>query len=702
MKLVRWLGFLVLALIVLVAAAAVILPLVVDPNDYKDEITAVVKEQTGRDLRIEGDLKLSVFPWLGIETGELSLSNAPGFGDTPFASLQDAEVRVMLLPLLSKKVEASTVVLNGLTLNLARAANGHTNWDDLVKPAAEQPQAAPEPGKSGAPALAALAIGGVSVENARVVWDDQQAGARYEVKDLDLTLGEIVPGEPIDFDLAVKLEASEPQLDGGLQLQGVLGFSEDLKRFQLSDLTAKLDAKGPTLPGGALSAKLTTAVTVDLDKQTLAIPSLVAETLDLTLKASVQGEAIQSEAPRFSGKLAVNEFVPRELLHKLKIELPEMSDPTVLGKADLGLDFAATTSSADIRNLQLRFDASTLSGKLAVSDFARQSLRFDLALDEIDVDRYLPPPPPDAPKAAPTPAEAAAAGAGSLPLDTLRALDVAGTLRIAKLKAYQLRSSDVRVTIKAANGVIRVHPAEARMYDGQYQGDITLNVKGKQPRIALNESVSGVQVGPLLKDMLGEEKLLGRVDLTAKLNGRGADPQSIQKTLNGKVAFGFHEGAIKGINVAQLLREANAKLKGQPVPKQSGPNQTDFSELTGTARIKKGIVTNNDLSLLSPLLRVSGKGTVDLPRQTQDYLLTTKIVGSLQGQGGKDLKDLKGIAIPVRIKGSFAEPKFKVELDKVLKDAVKKKAQKKLDKKKDELKNKLEDQFKGKLDGLLK
>ena len=131
-------------------------------------------------------------------------------------------------------------------------------------------------------------------------------------------------------------------------------------------------------------------------------------------------------------------------------------------------------------------------------------------------------------------------------------------------------------------------------------------------------------------------------------------------------------------------------------------SQTDFSELTGTAQISNGIVTNNDLSLLSPLLRVSGKGTVDLPRHTQDYLLTTKIVGSLQGQGGKDLKDLKGIAIPVRIKGSFAEPKFKVELDKVLQDAVKKKAQEKLNKKKDELKNKLEDQFKGKLDGLFK
>lgn len=702
MKLLRWIGIILVALVLLIVAAAIILPLVIDPNDYKDEITAAVKEQTGRELTIEGDLQLSVFPWLGIEMGALQLSNATGFGDKPFASLQGAEVRVKLWPLLSQKVEASAIVLDGLNLNLGKAADGRTNWDDMVKPAAAE--AAEDEKQDGTqPGLAALAIGGVSIKDANIVWDDRQAGQRYEIADLNLTLGAIYPGEPVDFELSVKLAASEPKLDGAVNLSGVLGFTEDLKQFDLSDVVLKADAKGPTLPGGALDAKVTTAARVDLNQQTLTVPSLVAEAMDLTIKLNVDGKNIQGDNPSFSGKVTVDEFVPREVLQALAVELPEMSDKTVLGKAGMAMNYAATTRSADLSNINVRFDDSALTGSLAVKDFARQSLRFDLTLDDIDVDRYLPPQKEGEVKPAPTPAEAAAAGAGSLPLDTLRALDIAGTLRINKLKAYQLRSTDVLVTLKAKDGIVRVHPAEAKMYQGAYNGDITLNVQGNQPRIALDENVSGVQVGPLLKDMLGEEKLLGRADVSAKLTAIGADPERAQKTLNGNIAFGFRNGAVKGVNVAQLIREASARLKGQPAPKTNEPNQTDFTELTGTAVVKNGVLTNNDLSLLSPLLRVSGQGTVDLPQQGLNYLLTTKITGTLEGQGGAALQDVKGIAIPVRIKGTFAEPKFNVELEEVVKDAAKQKVKEKVQEKVDEqLKDKLDDKLKDQLKGLFR
>jgi AsmA protein len=141
-----------------------------------------------------------------------------------------------------------------------------------------------------------------------------------------------------------------------------------------------------------------------------------------------------------------------------------------------------------------------------------------------------------------------------------------------------------------------------------------------------------------------------------------------------------------------MLRKAQAQLKGQPVPTEEGPDQTDFSELTGTATVTNGVISNRDLMAKSPLLRVEGTGDVDLPAESLDYLLTAKIVGSLKGQGGKELDDLKGVSVPVQISGTFAEPKYQVRLDKVLKDTTEKKVKEKIEKK---LEKKFGDQFKG-------
>ena len=398
--------------------------------------------------------------------------------------------------------------------------------------------------------------------------------------------------------------------------------------------------------------------------------------------------------------------MPRELVKRLGQSLPETSDATVLGKAGASFDFTATPKSVSLGRLAVRLDDSSLTGTAGIADFSRGAIRFDLALDAIDLDRYLPPRREGEVKAPPTPAEAAAGGAAALPVETLKALDLDGRLRIGKLKAYQLTSSDVSVTVKARDGLVHVSPAQAKLYQGSYRGDIRLDARGATPAISLDERISGVQAGPLLRDLTGkEEKLLGVADVSLKITGRGADVPAIQKTLNGTAAFSFRDGAVKGVNIAQLIREAKARLKGQPVPPASGPNQTDFSSVTGTAQIRNGVVYNDDLDARSPLLRVAGKGKVDLPAQTLDYLLTVKIVQALEGQGGAGLADLRGVAIPVRIKGPFSEPRYNVELDKVLKAAVENKVKEKVEEKiqekvQEKVGDKLKDELGDKLKGL--
>ena len=144
----------IIAIVLLLIASVCILPFVIDPNDFKPELAAAVKDKTGRELLLDGELKLSLFPWIGISTGKITLGNAPGFEGQPFATLEETHVKILLLPLLSKKIEVNHIVVKGLVMNLARNKQGITNWADLAGSGASVSK---QDGQQSAP-TAALAV----------------------------------------------------------------------------------------------------------------------------------------------------------------------------------------------------------------------------------------------------------------------------------------------------------------------------------------------------------------------------------------------------------------------------------------------------------------------------------------------------------------------------------------------------------------
>lgn len=677
-KILRVFGILVALLAVIIVVAALVLPRVIDPNNYRDDIARLVKEKTGRDLTIAGGIGWSVFPWLGVEIGAVRLSNAKGFGEEPFALVDAAQVRVKVLPLLRKEIEMSTVVLDGLQLRLARDKSGRTNWDDLMKPAAAKPARPEKPAeRDGGLPVAALAIGGVAINDARVLWEDQATGVTQRIEDLDLELGAIEPGRPVDVTLSLSHRGGKPELASQVKLSAVVALAESLKQVTVSDLKLDVDAQGESLPGGRVRADLGAQAALDLDKQTLSLTDLVVNAMGLSLRGQAQGTGIGGDKPQLAGNLKIDEFVPRDVLRTLGQKLPEVSDATVLGKADAAFAFKATADSANLSDLRLRLDDSSVTGSLGISNFAKPATTFNLALDAIDLDRYLPPQKPGEVKAAPTPAEAAAGAAGMLPVDTLRGLNLKGTLKIGKLKAYQMRSTDITVTVAAKDGLVRVHPAGAKMYEGSYSGNVTLDVRGKEPRIAMDEKLSGVQIGPMLTDMTGDARITGKADIAVKLNAAGNDPEAMRRTMNGNASFSFLDGTVKGMNVLGEIRRAYALVRGKPAPAATGtPDQTDFSALTGTAVITNGLVRNDDLLLKSPVMQLAGKGTANLVNEQLDYGVTANLVDVLEGEG-----ELTGRAIPVRITGTFSAPKVGVDMEQVLKQEVKKQIEKKIEEK---------------------
>ncbi|MBP7548141.1 MAG: AsmA family protein, partial [Corallincola sp.] len=133
-----------------------------------------------------------------------------------------------------------------------------------------------------------------------------------------------------------------------------------------------------------------------------------------------------------------------------------------------------------------------------------------------------------------------------------------------------------------------------------------------------------------------------------------------QGNLKGRGHLDVRDGAVKGFNVAQQIRDARARLRGEPA--SEAPKQTDFAALTGSFAIASGELINPDLQLMSPLLRINGNGHVQLVGETLDYRLGVSLVNSLKGQDGKSRDELAGVTIPLLIRGSWLQPTIDLDV----------------------------------------
>lgn len=682
-KLLKLLFGIIGGLLGLIIVAAIAIPLLVDPNDFRGEITSAVTKATGRPMKIEGELSLSIFPWLGINTGAIELGNASGFGQQAFAKINSTQIRVRLLPLLSKKIEMDTLVLNGLELNLQKNKQGQDNWSDLGKTSATAKQ--PQADSSGPPKLAALAIGGIQLENARINFDDRQANQRFTASSLNLTTGALQAGAPVALSLRGDIDSSTPAMNGRIDLTTSLQANPFAGSFALNDMQLTLDLKGKELPGGRLQARLGADVSANLINQTLDVNGLALDSGPLQLKGEVKLNRIRSANPALQGSIKIVPFKPAELFALLGIKAPQTADPKALQQASLETRLGGSMQQLQLTDMKLILDDSLITGKAALHSGKQTSLSYDLKLDAIDIDRYL------APAAQQqgngfgiiSTAVAAPANQALIPVDLLRSFDMAGTVQVGKLIASKLLLENANVAINLTRGLLKLDPVKAEIYGGQYNGHISIDAssqQGKLPLISANESLLNVQIGPVLKAVTGSDTLLGQGNISARLTTRGQDMPALRSSLNGELAISLVDGALNGINVAGELRRAYALYKGQPAPAKDDVQKTDFSELRATGQVVNGVINNRDLEMKSPLLRINGEGKIDLVREHINYKLNTAVVGSLGGQGGLELKELKGVTIPVAIEGKLHDPSFSLDLNSILEQRLKQET-KKLEKK---------------------
>ncbi len=619
----KWFIGIVVILAVLVVAAIVLVPMFVDVQQYKPRLEEIVSQQTGRPFSMGDDMDISVFPWVGLRLSDLQLGSPRGFAAKEMVTVRSFEVHLKVLPLLSKQVEISTFVVDTPQIFLERRKDGLANWENLGAQGAKKEQTGTAQ-KDAALPIESLTVANFAIQDGLVSFTDKAAGVEKQISDFNVNLTDISLEDPIKLNMSALVDGKPLALEGSIGPVGKTPGKSDI----LFDLAAKAF--------GVMDVKLA---------GTLKDPS-GRQQVDMAL--------------------AVAPFSLRKLMDALDQPFfMETADPKVFEKIALKTKISGNADAVSFSDGHLTLDDSSLDFSAGAEAFEKPDIAFDLVLDRIDLDRYLPPPAQkktasSAGTSGKEDAETTGAKTAEAKPDyaPLRKLVLDGKLKIGHLTAANLSLSDIAAHVQAKNGRITMDPLSMHLYDGSLAATLGLDVRQDLPETRITLDVKGVQAGPLIQDAAAKKIITGTVQAATTLNMTGDTPENIKKTLAGSGEITFTDGAIEGIDIAGIVRDAASKvgLGKQPEKKP----RTDFAELKVPFTVDKGVLDVTQAGMMSPLLRVTAAGKAFLVKEELDFRVEPKIVGTLKGQG--DTKDRSGIMVPLLVTGPFASPKIRPDL----------------------------------------
>ena len=425
MRNLKFLGVLAGGAAALLCAVLLGVWLLVNPNAYKGRIVAAVKESTGRELRLPGDIKLSVLPWVALELGPASLGNPPGFSDEPFLSFTHASVRVRLLPLLHRRLEVARIEVDGLDLRLSKNTEGRGNWQTESAP----PAKVDADHTDAAGTLVSLA--NIRIQNGRVTYEGNT------VEKLNLETGSLAADRHIPVSLT--LDATHAPSHQQLSLTAHFDVGEDVDRthllFKAVNVSGTLKTSGDSGPANwELSTPL---LSLSVAEQSVTAPAFALSYAGAHLTGSARGTHIFAEL-NVTGSLTLASLVPREFAPRLSMALAKTRDPKALSQLSATANFAYDSKAMSLSQLQMRLDDTQIQGNLKFLAGDTDVFQFDIAADQIDLDRYR------------APEGAAVSRESSSPVQPAKSdkpLEVSGTLTVKAAQFAHLDLANVRVAV---------------------------------------------------------------------------------------------------------------------------------------------------------------------------------------------------------------------------------------------------------------
>jgi AsmA protein len=622
-----------LGLIVVLIGAAIAIPFVVPTETYKQQLEAQIERATGRALTIAGPLEFSILPQLALAAEDVRFANPPGAAEADMASLQELQVQLKLWPLLRGAVEVDRFVLVKPVIHLEVDQQGRPNWELGGEPAAEQ---TPEPtgGEGGGPGVPVteLKLGDIRIVDGTATYTDAASGRteRIEGINLSVSLPDLQSRLAAEGSLAYKGRTIALDLAVEQPLQLVQGGSSPVALATDSELL-DLDFEGTVAAGAALTAE---------------------GALELAVASIRELAAWLAEPIAFAG----------EGLRELRIagQLQASPEQVAFTGATLALDGIEAAGEL----------SANLSGALP-----KVSGRLDVGA--LDLNPYLP---AGSPEPVPDPGAEGGTGAGPgggeragadgwsdepIAVPPIGGAEVDFELTVASLVYQKLELGRTVLGLTLRDNQLTAELREFAAYGGRGTGSLQIALEDGTPVIRERFSLEGLQALPFLRAAADFDRLEGTVRAEIETETRGATERQLVQNLNGTGNVMFTDGAIVGINLAAMMRNAaNAFLN----PEAGETRKTDFAEMGGSFTVAEGVLRNDDMRLQAPALRVEGGGRVNLPKRTINYRLEPKLATTLQGQGGE--REVAGLLVPVIIKGPWSDPSIAPDLSAVARRAL--------------------------------
>jgi AsmA protein len=726
MKFLKKIIGLMLGLVIILLISLVVYAFVVDFNEYKPLISEKVEQATGRQLSIKGDIKIAIWPWLGLQVENAELSNAPGFGDTPFARVSKFDLKLELLPLLQKQINVDKILLHGLALSLQKNAQGKNNWDDLAqKKITEEPVIETRSKDTSLMTMSNLSVKGVEVKNGTLQWHDEKTQTKVIIDNVHLETGGIAlnenvpvelsghgrlnnPEADVDFNLstdvnvdmdamifsmnqaAIDIRVLTPKLSAQntqIKITSSLSANLNQQQYKINDLEMDVSTKGYQLPGGELNLKLKTSSFIDLIKQTAAIQSIQIESTGMHLTSSANISKLDT-SPVIEGELGLAEFNPVNIANTYKISLPVMADEKALQKMKAKFKYRATKEQFELYNLSLALDDSVVTGEISVNNFSAPRISYNIKLNEIKADRYLPPI-----KASSKQRLTQSAGLSDVPIDlpveNLRKMNINGVFKADRIEWRDYKLEKLYVKAKGKKGVVVINPINVRLFGGKLAMATRLDVRGKKAKYSTNIKARKLQLAtaaqPILKNVLNETKasLHGMVNFNAKFNAQGDSVHDLVSSLNGQFDFRTGKTQLKDADIENYLRQRvwyaldkkirkSSKSVISVLKKNQFPttekefmseyrprDKTAFNVIRARGTISEGVVNNYEFLMASDRVNVNGKGAIYLTNQRINYAAEIDLHRS-----NNSLKDqVLDIPLGVHLNGPFATLKPQADIN---------------------------------------
>lgn len=605
-------------LFLLFVLAARIVPSFISEERIKKVVITKAEEILGHNILINGKLRFKVFPVAGVYMEDVTLGKHPE-KDEKLASFKSMNVDVETLALINGNVIIKSLTVEEPVINLVIDKNGNQNWAPTKKKPDEIYVSSPNKAEDKKDQkVQAISLEDVRIQKGTITYTDESNGQTWEAKNVNVKVHLDDMDSPFEVD--GKLDLNNRTINFKTTLSTLKSFTDknraDIEARVKSDLL-NFDAKGVLDGAGytgstSLNSPSLTQATVWLTKKPLGAQFSSAFTLELESQTTCTPDMCQFNKANFTLDSLKGNGDVKALFNK---KLPTIEAQLNTNVIDLNLFM---TKPAQAHSF------SIISSAHAAQGWSTEPMNFA----------------------------------------ALRNLNLVVGINAEGVKVQNIEMGKTLFRAKIDRGTLSTDIVDAAFYGGKATVIASVNASGKTPTIKKRVDLNNVDMNAFLQAADVTDRFSGTGDFTFNMASAGNNQHDIISAMDGNGTFKARDGKIKGFNIAQMIRNVQSAFKDVDTSEQS----TDFSELIGSFSINNGIISNQDLMMKAPLLRASGKGTINLPQKTINYRITPEVVQTAQGQDGKEKQ---GVGVPIIVTGSLEKPRFAPDLAGTVKDVLK-------------------------------